>query len=65
MGGSPSPQTPKIPAKSPTRAPGVAPEDIVLGGLDNTEDSLNSIKGKRSLIKPTGFLSGVNMQPGG
>jgi len=60
MGSKPKPQAPQIPAKAPTRPAGVAPEDIILGGADNIEGS-SGVKGKRALIKPSGFLSGINL----
>ena len=59
MGSTPKPQAPSIPAKKPDRNPGVAPEDVVLGGADNLDAA--PIKGKRALIKPTGFISGLNV----
>ena len=61
MGSTPKPKAAQIPAKAPTRAAGVAPEDIFLGGEDNIDEG-GAVKGKRALVKPTGFLSGLNMQ---
>lgn len=59
MGSTPKPKAAPIPAKAPVRAAGVEPEDVVLGG----EDSIDPVnpKGKRALIRPTGFLSGLNI----
>ena len=59
MGSAPKPKAAPIPAKKPERNPGVDPEDIVLGGEDNLGDK--AVKGKRALIKPSGFLSGLNL----
>ena len=53
----PKVSAPKVPAKRVERTESAAPEDVVLGGVDELEPEDTGKKGKRSLSRPTSGLA--------